>query len=107
MRHACDFKSLDHTVYPALSYVAESTLFLRGRSSERHGTRVMAQSLVIGLLLVLAAVAGAVCVWLFVRGLSRSATAPQGAVSRSMQTAERVSPGAAAAEWHLDEVLPG
>jgi HD-like signal output (HDOD) protein len=35
----------------------------------------MAQSLVIGLLLVLAAIAGVACVWLLVRGLTRPATA--------------------------------
>jgi HD-like signal output (HDOD) protein len=75
--------------------MAESPLFSRGRSSERHGKRVMAQSLVIGLLLVMAAIAGAVCVWLFIRGLSRAATAPPVSAPRSIETAARVAPAAA------------
>jgi HD-like signal output (HDOD) protein len=51
----------------------------------------MAQSLVIGLLLVMAAIAGAVCVWLLIRGLSRAATAP------SVGTAQRVAAAAPSA----------
>jgi HD-like signal output (HDOD) protein len=55
----------------------------------------MAQSLVIGLLLVMAAIAGAVCVWLLVRGLSRAATAPPVAAPQSMRAAQRAASAAA------------
>src|ERR1700722_16734564 len=58
MLHTLDFKSgPDHTFY------------FYGR------IRVMAQSMVIGLLLVLAAIAGVVSVWLLVRGSSRATAA--------------------------------
>ncbi|HEY4338800.1 MAG TPA: HDOD domain-containing protein [Steroidobacteraceae bacterium] len=57
----------------------------------------MAQSLVIGLLLVMAAIAGAVCVWLFIRGLSRGAAAPPTAAPVSIRAAERGAPAPAAA----------
>jgi HD-like signal output (HDOD) protein len=53
----------------------------------------MAQSLVIGVLLVMAAIAGAVCVWLLIRGLSRAATAPTVSAPVSIRTA-RVAPAA-------------
>ncbi len=63
----------------------------------------MAQGMVIGLLLVLAAAAGAVCVWLLLRGFSRAAgTAPQAnspAVrdARRPETPTGVSPASLAA----------
>ncbi|HEY6453941.1 MAG TPA: HDOD domain-containing protein [Steroidobacteraceae bacterium] len=72
--------------------MAESKLLSRGRSSERHGKGMVAQSLVIGLLLVMAAIAGAVCVWLLIRGLSRAASAPAVVAPLSIRTAERVAP---------------
>jgi HD-like signal output (HDOD) protein len=56
----------------------------------------MAQSLVIGLLLVLAAIAGVVCVWLLVRGLTRSATAKQDPAPAKSSVAEPVATSAPA-----------
>jgi HD-like signal output (HDOD) protein len=56
----------------------------------------MAQGLVIGLLLVMAAVAGAVCVWLFIRGLSRAAATPPVVAPASLGSAERRARAAAA-----------
>ncbi len=50
----------------------------------------MAQGLVIGLLLVMAAAAGAVCVWLLLRGLSRGANAAADSSRRPPPTARRV-----------------
>jgi len=54
----------------------------------------MAQSLVIGLLLILAAIAGVACVWLLVRSLTRSATP---AAEPALKTAGAESTAAAAA----------
>ncbi len=71
--------------------MAESTLFSRGRSGERHGKRVVAQGMVIGLLLVMAAVAGAVCVWLLIRGLSRTAAARSGPTTLAARDLPRVA----------------
>jgi HD-like signal output (HDOD) protein len=50
----------------------------------------MAQGLVIGLLLVMAAAAGAVCVWLLLRGLSRSSNAAAESSSVPVRAARRV-----------------
>jgi HD-like signal output (HDOD) protein len=50
----------------------------------------MAQGLVIGLLLVMAAAAGAVCVWLLLRGLSRGSNAAAQSSSSPPQPARRV-----------------
>jgi HD-like signal output (HDOD) protein len=52
----------------------------------------MAQSLVIGLLLVLAAIAGVACVWLLVRGLTRAATAPSDAAPLKARVVEPAAP---------------
>jgi HD-like signal output (HDOD) protein len=57
---------------------------------------VVAQSLVIGLLLVMAAVAGAVCVWLFIRGLSRASAAPPVAEPVSIPALAQRAPAAQA-----------
>ena len=50
----------------------------------------MAQGLVIGLLLVMAAAAGGVCVWLLLRGVSRGASANPEPASTPVQIAKRL-----------------
>src|SRR5665213_365750 len=93
--------------------MAESTLLSWGQSSGRHGKKMLARGMVIGLLLVMAAIAGAVCVWLSLRGNARAAkasSAPSGVAQPPPQRPampEMVSPPDSSLSAIRRAVTPG